>query len=100
VLDEKKGEPAKHRDFQTGNRAGGIEASDQPRQCIINNDRRNNRQKVSAYAVSAFDIGHCAGVKVKPPLAKDCVPAPTNELMHDNQDPNGEMIDPVGHSRQ
>ena len=67
---------------------------------IIDNNRRNNRQKVSAYAVSALDIGHCAGVKVEPLLAKDCVPAPPNELMHDNQNPNGEMIDLVGHLRQ
>jgi hypothetical protein len=97
VFDEKKGEPAQQRDFQTGNCVRGIHASDQPGQCIIDNNRRNNRQKVSAYAVSALDIGHCAGVKVEPLLAKNCVPTPTNELVHDNQNPNGEMIDLVVH---
>ena len=78
----------------------GIHASDQPCQRIIDNNRRNNRQNVSAYAVSALDIGHGAGVKVEPLLAKDGVPAPTDELVHNNQNPNSEMIDLVGHSRQ
>jgi hypothetical protein len=50
--------------------------------------------------VSALDIGHGAGVKVEPFLAEDGVPAPTDELVHNNQNPNGEMIDLVGHSRQ
>ena len=31
--------------------------------------------------------------KIQPFLAKDCVPAPADELIHDDQDPNCEMID-------
>ena len=58
VFDEKKGEPTEERDFQTGNCVRGIHASDQPGQRIINNNGRNDRQKVSAYAMSALDVGH------------------------------------------
>ena len=100
VFDEKKGKPTEERDFQTGNCVRGIHATDEPGQRIINNDRRSNRHNVRAYAVSTLDIGHGAGVKVEPLLAKDCVPAPPNELVHNNQNPNSEMIDLVGHSRQ
>ena len=50
--------------------------------------------------MGALDIGHCAGVKVEPFFAEDGVPAPADDLVHNNQHPNGEMIDLVGHSRQ
>ena len=78
VFDEKKCEPTEECDFQTGNCIRRIHASDQPRQCIIDNNRRNKRQNLSAYAVGALDISHCAGVKVEPLLTKNGVPAPTN----------------------
>ena len=100
MLNEKKGEPAEKRDFQTSNRVRRVQSTNQPGQGIIDNNCGNDCQDISANAMSTLDIGHCAGVKVEPLLAKDCVPAPTNKLMHDNQGPNSEVIDLVGHLRQ
>ena len=93
VFDEKKGKPTEERYFQTGNCVRGIHASDEPGQGIINNDRRNNRQKVSAYAVITLDIGHCASVKIEPLLTKDGVPSPADKLVNHDKDPNCDMID-------
>src|SRR5206468_9627766 len=41
----------------------------------------------------ALDVGHGAGVQIEPFLAEDGVPAPADELMYNDQEPNCEMID-------
>jgi len=40
-----------------------------------------------------FDVSHRARMKIQPFLAKNCVPAPTDQKIHNDQNPNGEMID-------
>ena len=95
MLDEKKCEPAKQRDLQTGNGRRRIQSGDQPSQRIIDNYRSNNCQDISANAVCPLDVSHRAGVKIEPFLPKDGVPAPADELVYNNQDPNGEMINVV-----
>lgn len=93
VLDEKKREPANHRDLQSSDCIRRIEASDQPSQGIIHNDRGNDCEEVSANAMRALDIRHRSGVQIKPLFAEHGVPAPADNLMNNNQDPNCEMID-------
>jgi len=40
-----------------------------------------------------FDVSHRARMKIQPFLAKNCVPTPTDQKIHNDQNPNGEMID-------
>jgi hypothetical protein len=46
-----------------------------------------------------FDVGHGFGVKIQPDVAEDELPAPADELMDDNENPNREMIDLSAHDR-
>ena len=40
-----------------------------------------------------FDVSHRARMKIQPFLAKNCVPAPANQKVDNDQDPDGEVID-------
>jgi hypothetical protein len=47
--------------------------------------------------VRPLDLGHRLGMIIQPRLTKDRVPAPTDELMNDYENPDREMIDLVVH---
>jgi len=40
----------------------------------------------------ALDVGHRSSMEIEPLLAKDAVPAPANQLVDHNKDPDGKMI--------
>jgi hypothetical protein len=45
----------------------------------------------------AFDVCHGPGVEIQPKVAKNCVPAPADQEINNNKNPDGEMIDLVVH---
>ena len=65
----------------------------QPGECVINDDRADDCEHVSADIVRTLDVSHRARVQIQPFLAEDSVPAPADDLIHDDQDPNCKMID-------
>ena len=44
-----------------------------------------------------FNVCHRARMKIQPLLAKNCIPAPADQKIHHDQDPDGEMINPGVH---
>jgi hypothetical protein len=47
--------------------------------------------------VRPLDVGHGSGVKIQPLLTKDRVPAPADQEINNNKNPNREMIGLVVH---
>jgi hypothetical protein len=45
----------------------------------------------------SLDVSRRLGVIIQPRFPENGVPAPTDELMNDDQNPNGEMIDLIVH---
>ncbi len=97
VFNEQEGEPADERDLQTCNGARRIEPANQPCQRIVDDDRRNKCEQIGGDIVCPLDVGHRSGVKIQPLLAKDRVPAPADEEINHDENPDGEVIDSVAH---
>ena len=71
---------------------------DKDSECVIDSDRTKEREHVGTDVMRVFDVSHGARMKIQPFLAKNCVPAPTDQKIHNDQDPNGEMINLRIHS--
>ncbi len=71
------------------------ESTDQQGQCVIDEDRRDDRDHVRYGAVRPLDVGHRLGVIVQPHLAKYGVPTPADQLMQNDENPDREVIDLV-----
>jgi len=93
MFNKQKREPAKQRDFQTGDCIRRVQPHDQPRQRVVDDNCREDCKHVGADVMRALDIGHRSGVQIEPFLAEDGVPSPADELVHQDQDPNGDVID-------
>jgi hypothetical protein len=93
IFDKQEPEPTDQRDLQSSKRTRRIEASDQPRERVINDDGGDDCQHVRTDVMRALDISHCSSMQIEPPIAKDRVPCPADDLMHNDQNPDREMID-------
>jgi len=93
VLHEYKGEPAGEREFKTAPDACRVGPRNKRCECVIDCNRSEEREHISADVVRVFDVSHCSGVQIEPLLAEDGVPAPADQKINDDEDPNGEMID-------
>jgi hypothetical protein len=93
VFHEHKSEPARERDFKTAPDACWVGPRDKHCECVINSDGGEEREHVGTDIVRVFDVRHRARMKIQPFLAKNCVPAPADQKVHNDQDPDGEMID-------
>ena len=93
VFYEEKREPAHERDLQPCDCIGGIKPPNQPGERVVNDDRADDCEHVSADIMRTFDVSHRARVQIQPFLAEDSVPTPADDLIHDDQDPNCKMID-------
>src|SRR5439155_8167870 len=97
IFNEHESEPADKSDLQTGYGARCFDSPDQPRQCIIDKDRCDNCGQVSGEIMCPLDVGHRPGVIIEPHFAKDRVPAPADQEINRDQNPNGKMINLVVH---
>jgi len=98
VFHKHKGEPACERDFQATPDACWVGPRNKNCEGVIDSDRTKEREHVGADVMRVFDVSHRARMKIQPFLAKNCVPAPTDQKIHNDQDPDGEMIDLRVHS--
>ena len=98
VFHKHKGEPACQRDFQATPDACWVGPRDKNRECVIDSDRSKEGEHVGTDVMRVFDVSHRARMKIQPFLAKNCVPTPTDQKIHNDQNPNGEMIDLRVHS--
>ena len=93
VFHKHKGEPACERDFQATPDACWVGPRDKNCECVIDSDRSKEGEHVGTDVMRVFDVSHRARMKIQPFLAKNCVPAPTDQKIHNDQNPDGEMID-------
>src|SRR5262249_34558889 len=93
VFHEHKGEPARERDSKATPDACWVGPRDKHCECVIDSDRSNEGEHVGADVMRVFDVSHRARMKVQPCLAPNCVPAPTDQKIHNDQNPDSEMID-------
>src|SRR5439155_12877348 len=98
VFHEHEGQPACERDFQATPDACWVGPRDKNSECVIDSNRTKEREQVGTDVMRVFDVSHGARMKIQPFLAKNCVPAPTDQKIHNDQDPDGEMIDLRVHS--
>ena len=92
VFHKHKREPAPDGDFQATPDAFGIGPSDQDRERVIDNDRRDEREEIRPELMRVLDVGYGFGVEIEPDIAPDRVPAPTDQEIKNDENPNGEMI--------
>ena len=76
-----------------------VQPADQPGQRVIDNDRREDGERVSPEIMRPLDVGGLLGMKVQPGLAEQGIPAKTNELMNHDQDPNCKVMNARLHNR-
>ncbi len=79
---------------------GFVRPSNKDRECVIDNDGGSEREDVSADAMCSFDVGRGFGVKIQPSVAPNGVPAPANEKINNDENPDRDVIDSSVHYKR
>src|SRR5205823_13216861 len=90
-------EPADERDTKAANGSLRIKFHDQPGQRVIDDNRCDKCEHIGADVVRSFNVGRGFGVKVEPGIAPNGVPAPADQKIDNDENPNREMIDSSVH---
>lgn len=96
---QEENEPNCERDFHAAPEAFCVRPSDQDREHVVNNNRPDEGEDVSADVMRSLDVGRRLRMLVQPHVAENGVPAPTDEEINDDKNPNDFVVDSNVHGR-
>jgi hypothetical protein len=94
---KEKSEPTTKGDFQSAGRVARFQPADQPGQTVIDRDRCGDRYEVRQKIMRLLDVSHRLGVITQPELTKNGIPTKPDQLMQNDQNPDGEVVNLVVH---
>ncbi len=100
VFHEHERKPASERDFETAPNACWVRPSDKQCERVVDDNRSDEREDVGADAMCSLDVGRGFGVKIQPSVAPNGVPAPANEKINNDENPDRDVIDSSVHYKR